>query len=174
MLQSQRAERGREKERGQSARLQKQLWSPAVSPHLCHIRALWLWVSGCLCGSAHSSIKMYRQCGEVQVWGWKLIAQHKLLVAEVTDVIMESYTQTLWRHFSLNRVWNCETLTLAFWQKTSALRFQWLLFLKMKRICRSLAKHPAPLGIQQLDIPGLCLDGPSVEIVGFSLDCMYM
>lgn len=44
----------------------------------------------------------------------------------------------------------------------------------MKRILRSLAKLPVPLGIQQLDIPGLCLDGPSVEIVGFSLDCMYI
>lgn len=38
----------------------------------------------------------------------------------------------------------------------------------------SLAKLQVPLGIQQLVIPGLCLDGPSVEIVGFSLDCMHI
>ena len=44
----------------------------------------------------------------------------------------------------------------------------------MKRILRSLAKLRVPLGIQQLDIPGLCLDGPSVEIVGFSLDCTHI
>lgn len=44
----------------------------------------------------------------------------------------------------------------------------------MKRILRSLAKLQVPLGIQQLDLPGLCLDGPSVEIVGFSLDCVYI
>lgn len=41
-------------------------------------------------------------------------------------------------------------------------------------ILRSLAKLRVPLGIQQLVIPGLCLDGPSVEIVGFSLDCMHI
>lgn len=54
------------------------------------------------------------------------------------------------------------------------LGFQWLLFAEMKRVLRSLAKLPVPPGIQQLDIPGLCLDGPSVEIVGFSLDCVYI
>lgn len=52
--------------------------------------------------------------------------------------------------------------------------FQWLLFSEMKRILRSLAKLQVPFGIQQLDIPGLCLDGPSVENVGFSLDCVYI
>lgn len=46
--------------------------------------------------------------------------------------------------------------------------------LQMKRILRWLAKLRVPPGIQQLDIPGLCLDGPSVEIVGFSLDCVYI
>lgn len=45
---------------------------------------------------------------------------------------------------------------------------------EMKRILRWLAKLRVPPGIQQLDIPGLCLDGPSVEIVGFSLDCVYI
>lgn len=54
------------------------------------------------------------------------------------------------------------------------LGFQWLLFAEMKRVLRLLAKLPVPPGIQQLDIPGLCLDGPSVEIVGFSLDCVYI
>lgn len=50
--------RGRETERegGQSAQLQKQLWSPAVSPHLCHPGPRWLWVSDCL-ASASSSIR---------------------------------------------------------------------------------------------------------------------
>lgn len=45
---------------------------------------------------------------------------------------------------------------------------------EMKRILRWLAKLRVPPGTQQLDIPGLCLDGPSVEIVGFSLDCVYI
>lgn len=37
-----------------------------------------------------------------------------------------------------------------------------------------LSKLRVPLGIQQLDIPGLCLNVPSVEIVGFSLDCVHI
>lgn len=45
---------------------------------------------------------------------------------------------------------------------------------EMKRIIQWLAKLQVPPGIQQLDIPGLCLDRPSVEMVGFSLDCVYI
>lgn len=63
---------------------------------------------------------------------------------------------------------------MAFLQKTSVL---WILVgvvSEMKRILQLLAKLWVPLGIQQLDIPGLCLNEPSVEIVGFSLDCVHI
>lgn len=68
---------------------------------------------------------------------------------------------------------NCETLTLAFWWR----RALWILVpdvSEIKRLLRSHANLPVPLGIQQSDIPGLCLDGPSVEIWGFALDCVHI
>lgn len=52
-------------------------------------------------------------------------------------------------------------------------RFQ-LVLLEMKRILLLLAKRKVPLSAQQLDISGLCLSGPSVEIGGFSLDCVHI
>lgn len=56
--------------------------------------------------------------------------------------------------------------------ETSAVCVLVAVLLEMKKIL--LAKLDVPLCVQQLNIPGLCLGGPSAEIVGFSLDCLHI
>lgn len=46
--------------------------------------------------------------------------------------------------------------------------------LEMKKMLKLLARLDVPLGAEQPNIPGLCLGGPSAEIVGFSLDCLHI
>lgn len=138
-------ERGRGRKGGQSAQLQKQLWSPAVSPHLCHAGPLRL--IDCLSShslTASSSIKS-RHCGEVQVWGWELIVLNKLVAAEFKDVIMENCS---WVYEDIHHLTADETVGPWHWhfrRKHLYSSFQWLLFLRWNEFSVPLPSFKCPL-----------------------------
>lgn len=173
MLQSQQAERGRGREGGQSAQLQKQLWSPGVSPHLCHPGPLRL--IECLSSHSHtassSSIK-WRQFGEVQVWGLELIVLNKLVAAEVTDVIIEDCS---WIYEDIHHQTEEETVGPWHWhfgRKHLYSGFQCLLFWRWKGFSDRLPSFKCPLVFNNwISLDFVLMD---LETVGFSLDCVHI
>lgn len=61
-----------------------------------------------------------------------------------------------------------------FRQRTSVVCISIAVLQEMKRFLQLPGKLQVRHSPQQLDIPGLCLHGPSVEIWGFSLDCTHI